>query len=86
MEIKQLSEFIVECVKRCDKGCHPWINLFNEKFCNKCKPIIGYYPNTNTEVEFAPCETPEGCPYGVGNLTEEQMVAQWLLSEWKGME
>lgn len=83
MNIQQLSKFIVECSEKTCRDHCPWIELLDEKYCSKCKPIIRRSPNSTTDIEFAPCDTQEGCPYGVGKLTEEQLVEQWLLSEWK---
>ena len=83
MDIQQLSKFIVECSERTCRDHCPWIDLLDERYCSKCQPIIDCYPESTIKIEFAPCDTPKGCPYGVSNLTEEQLVEQWLLSEWK---
>ena len=81
MSIQQVAQFLN---KLQDYDNLPWYELFSSKYCNKCEPVIkrsnafGF----NVEVEYAPCETEVGCPFGVYNLSEEETIKQWLLSEW----
>ena len=81
MSIQQVAQFLN---KLQDYDNPPWYVLFTSKYCDKCEPILkrnnafGF----NVEVEYAPCETEVGCPFGVCNLSEEETIKQWLLSEW----
>lgn len=62
----------------------PWINWWNETYCEKCEPEIGRYENSNIDIEFSYCELYHKCRY-FPDMDEtpsfEQIIKMWLESE-----
>ena len=62
----------------------PWIEYFNEKYCNKCDPEIVNLVSTDDEMEFSYCEIHNKCrffPDIEGTPDGKQTVKLWLESE-----
>lgn len=60
----------------------PWFQWLDKKYCQKCPPIIGRLEGHDYDQSFAPCEFEvDECPYGVADLTVEELIEMWLSSE-----
>ena len=60
----------------------PWLQWFDKEHCKKCQPIMGRMEGHDFDQPFAPCEFEvDECPYGVADLTDEELIEMWLDAE-----
>lgn len=81
MSIDKLSEWLDE-YGELDNS--PWIQWFNELYCNKCEPIMCHHIGSEYEFPCSWCELNDGCKY-FPNLSvapnNKMIIKMWLESE-----
>lgn len=79
---KNIDEFVEWIDKHCTCGDSPWHKWWDENYCNKCNPEIGYVPELDRDLEFAWCELHDKCRFFQDDvLDNKQIIKIWLESE-----
>ena len=82
------SKNIDELAEWLDRNCYseyaPWIQWWNDSYCNKCPSVFGKYADSDREIEFCWCELHDKCKF-FPDMEEtpdcKQMIKMWLESE-----
>ena len=83
-KLKTIDEFIDWLDEYCIFDSAPWVQWFDENYCNKCPFIKGKYEDSDRELEFAWCELHDKCkffPDMNGIVDSKYMIKMWLESE-----
>ena len=84
MSINELAEWI-DKYGRFDGS--PWMNWWDEHYCNKCESIMCHYPDSNLKFPCAWCELHDGKCKFFPEMTEapnnKEIIKMWLESEVK---
>ena len=81
---KTIDEFIDWLDEYCVFENAPWVQWWNNNYCNKCPAEIGKYEDSDREIEFAWCELHDKCKFfpNMNNTPDtKQMIRMWLESE-----
>lgn len=79
MDIEKLSEWLDEYGRFDDS---PWLEWFNEQYCEKCEPVMAFVPYLDGEHECAYCETTDKCRFFEDGVPDnKEMIKMWLESE-----
>lgn len=70
LSMEEMAEFLSEQMALEGTVYDQWMV---DTFCNNCPDIEGY---DGSPVTF--CEMNEGCPYGLCNISDKDLVMRWL--------
>ena len=59
----------------------PWSIWFDKTYCSKCDPVMGKYPDSDREIEFAWCELNDKCRFMDFIPDAKEIIKLWLESE-----
>lgn len=81
---KNISELADWLDKYCMTDNSPWIDWFDNNYCNKCESEIVYVEKLNQKLECSWCELNDKCRY-FQELDEvpdcKKVIEMWLESE-----
>lgn len=83
---KNIDELAAWLDKYCNFEYAPWINWWEDNYCNKCPSEIGKHEDSDREMEFCWCELNDKCkffPDMDSTPDSKQVIKMWLESEIK---
>ena len=85
LKSKNIDEFAAWLDEHCWIDNAPWIQWFDNTYCDKCPSEIGKYEDSNVEIEFCWCEVNDNkCkffPDMDSTPDSKQVIKMWLESE-----
>lgn len=81
MDIDALAEWLDQNI---EFGCSPWSQWFDEKYCQKCTPIMCKYEDSKYEFPCAWCEVESFCrsfPETANVPSGKEIAWMWLRSK-----
>ena len=65
----------------------PWMEWFDRRYCNNCKPVMCHSADDSREFAFAWCEIYDKCKYFPESYEQpdnKEVIKMWLESEVDG--
>ena len=84
LKLQSLDEFAEWLDKYCAFDGSPWLQWWDEMYCNKCPAEIGKYEDSNIEMKFSWCELHDKCRFFLSMNdvpSSKQIIKMWLESE-----
>lgn len=81
MDTEELSEWLDQ-QSQC--GISPWIEWWDEHYCQKCESVMAFVPYLNGEHECSYCEVNHNCrffPKMDEVPDDKEIIKMWLESE-----